>query len=68
MKLGSLLADIGRQAKLTDEDFAVFVQVRDQSPDHRHAANDSRQRDGGGDQGFSALRGGRNADDDVKRH
>jgi len=24
LKLGSLLADIGRRAKLTDEDFAVF--------------------------------------------
>ena len=31
IKLGSLLADIGRQAKLTDEDFAVFEQ-RDTSP------------------------------------
>lgn len=32
VKLGSLLADIGRQAKLTDEEFAVFEQVRDKSP------------------------------------
>ncbi|MDV3125288.1 Arc family DNA-binding protein [Mycobacterium sp. 21AC1] len=31
VKLGSLLADIGHQAKLTDEDFAVFDQ-RDQAP------------------------------------
>ncbi len=31
VKLGSLLADIGRQAKLTDEDFAVFEQ-RDKTP------------------------------------
>ena len=32
VKLGSLLADIGRQAKLTDEEFAVFDQVRDKAP------------------------------------
>lgn len=32
VKLGSLLADIGRQAKLTDEEFAVFGQVRDKTP------------------------------------
>jgi len=32
VKLGSLLADIGRQAKLTDEEFAVFEQVRDTTP------------------------------------
>jgi len=32
VKLGSLLADIGRQVKLTDEEFAVFEQVRDKSP------------------------------------
>jgi antitoxin FitA len=32
VKLGSLLADIGRQARLTDEEFAVFEQVRDKSP------------------------------------
>ena len=31
VKLGSLLADIGRRAKLTDEDFAVFAQ-RDKTP------------------------------------
>lgn len=29
VKLGSLLADIGRQAKLTDEEAAVFGEVRD---------------------------------------
>lgn len=29
IKLGSLLADLGRRAKLTDEEFAVFDQVRD---------------------------------------
>jgi len=29
VKLGSLLADIGRRAKLTDEEFEVFEQVRD---------------------------------------
>jgi len=32
VKLGSLLADIGRQAKLSDEEFAVFEQVRDKAP------------------------------------
>jgi plasmid stability protein len=32
VKLGSLLAEIGRKAKLTDEDFAVFEQVRDKTP------------------------------------
>ncbi|MHB1816396.1 MAG: FitA-like ribbon-helix-helix domain-containing protein [Steroidobacteraceae bacterium] len=29
VKLGSLLAEIGRRAKLTDEEFAIFEQVRD---------------------------------------
>ena len=32
VKLGSLLADMGRRAKLTDEEFAVFAQVRDKAP------------------------------------
>jgi antitoxin FitA len=32
VKLGSLLADIGRRAKLTDEEFAVFELVRDKTP------------------------------------
>lgn len=32
VKLGSLLADIGRRAKLTDEEFAVFDQARDKGP------------------------------------
>lgn len=32
VKLGSLLADMGRRAKLTDQEFAVFTQVRDESP------------------------------------
>jgi len=32
VKLGSLLADIGRRAKLTDEEFAVFEQVRNKAP------------------------------------
>ena len=32
VKLGSLLADMGRQAKLTDKEFAVFEQVRDKAP------------------------------------
>ncbi len=32
LKLGSLLADMGRRAKLTDEEFAVFEQVRNKAP------------------------------------
>lgn len=32
VKLGSLLADIGKQAKLTDNEFSVFEQVRDKTP------------------------------------
>lgn len=32
VKLGSLLADIGRQAKLSDEDFAVLEGMRDKTP------------------------------------
>ena len=32
LKLGSLLADMGRQAKLSDEEFAVFGQARDKTP------------------------------------
>ena len=32
IKLGSLLAAMGRQAKLTDEEFAGIEQVRDKSP------------------------------------
>lgn len=32
IKLGSILAEIGREADLTDEDFAVIEQVRDKSP------------------------------------
>ena len=32
VKLGSLLADVGRQAKLTVEEFSVFEQVRDKAP------------------------------------
>ena len=32
VKLGSLLADMGRQAKLSNEEFAVFEQVRDYTP------------------------------------
>jgi plasmid stability protein len=31
-KLGTLLAEIGRELGLTDEDFAVFEQVRDKTP------------------------------------
>ena len=32
VKLGSLLADIGKQAKLTDDEFAVLEQVRHKTP------------------------------------
>ena len=32
VKLGSLLANMGRKAKLSDEEFAVFDQVRDKTP------------------------------------
>ena len=32
VKLGSLLANMGKQAKLSDEEFAVFEQVRDKAP------------------------------------
>lgn len=32
VKLGSLLADMGREAGLSDEEFAVFEQVRDKTP------------------------------------
>lgn len=31
VKLGSLLAGFGRKARLTDEEFAVFEQVRDKT-------------------------------------
>ncbi len=32
VKLGSLLAHIGQRAKLSDEEFAVFEQVRSKAP------------------------------------
>ena len=32
VKLGTLLADVGRQARLSDEEFAVFEHVRDRKP------------------------------------
>jgi len=32
VKLGSLLADMGRRAKLSNEEFAVFEQVRSKAP------------------------------------
>lgn len=32
VKLGSLLASIGRQAGLTDEEFTLIEQVRDKTP------------------------------------
>ena len=31
VKLGSLLSELGRRAKLTDDEFAVFEQMRDKS-------------------------------------
>lgn len=34
LKLGSLLAEMGRQARLSDEEFAVFDKVRDKTPGH----------------------------------
>ncbi|AOU99717.1 plasmid stabilization protein [Acidihalobacter yilgarnensis] len=32
VKLGSLLAGIGREARLSDSEFAIIEQVRDQTP------------------------------------
>lgn len=32
VKLGSLLAAVGRKAKLTDEEVATFESVRDKTP------------------------------------
>ena len=32
VKLGALLADTGRQARLSDAEFAVFAQMRDKTP------------------------------------
>lgn len=32
VKLGSLLAEIGREARLTDDEFAIFESVRDKAP------------------------------------
>jgi antitoxin FitA len=32
VKLGSLLAGVGKRAKLTDEEFAVFEHVRSKAP------------------------------------
>jgi plasmid stability protein len=32
VKLGSLLANIGRQAGLTDEEFTIFEQTRNKTP------------------------------------
>jgi plasmid stability protein len=32
VKLGSLLAEVGRQARLTDPEFTVFAPVRDKAP------------------------------------
>ena len=32
VKLGSLLADMGRQARLNDAEFGVFEQMRDKTP------------------------------------
>ncbi|ODV09660.1 MAG: plasmid stabilization protein [Thiobacillus sp. SCN 64-317] len=32
VKLGSMLAEIGRKMKLTEEEFAIFESVRDKNP------------------------------------
>ena len=32
VRLGSMLADMGRRAKLSDDEFAVFEQVRNKVP------------------------------------
>jgi len=32
VKLGSVLADVGRRARLTDEEFRVFEQARNKTP------------------------------------
>ena len=32
VRLGSVLADMGRRAKLSDDEFAVFEQVRNKAP------------------------------------
>ena len=32
VKLGSLLAEMGQRARLTDEEFALFEQARDRRP------------------------------------
>jgi plasmid stability protein len=32
VKLGSLLSEIGRKVKLTEEEFAIFESVRDKTP------------------------------------
>lgn len=32
VKLGSLLAEIGREARLTDDEFAILESVRDKAP------------------------------------
>ncbi|MCC8456549.1 FitA-like ribbon-helix-helix domain-containing protein [Photorhabdus aegyptia] len=32
IKLGSMLAEIGRQSKLTDEEFTAIEQIRDKTP------------------------------------
>ena len=37
VKLGSILAEIGREVKLTNEEFAIIDDVRDKSP-ARHAS------------------------------
>lgn len=32
VKLGSLLAEVGRKARLTDDEFAIFESARDKTP------------------------------------
>ena len=35
VKLGSLLAEVGRKVRLSEEEFAVFEQVRDKTPSRK---------------------------------
>lgn len=32
MRMGSMLAEVGRRVRLSDDEFAVFEQVRDRTP------------------------------------
>jgi plasmid stability protein len=58
-KLGSLLAEIGRDATLTDEEFAVFDQLRGKAPSrpdtHEHLVRVRQIRDTLKEKGFNAA-------------